>query len=79
MGIAMYLTSGIYRDRRMDVDLVPAEMAVEMATLNGTEPCCWRIKIGSIEPGKKADLILLNAKHPGWVPLINVVNHSCPN
>jgi cytosine/adenosine deaminase-related metal-dependent hydrolase len=70
MGVTMYLTAGIYRDSRMDVNLVPAEMAIEMATLNGARSMLMEDQIGSIEPGKKADLILLNAKHPGWVPLI---------
>jgi 5-methylthioadenosine/S-adenosylhomocysteine deaminase len=74
MGVAMYLAAGIYKDSRMDVNLVPAEMAIEMATINGARSMLMDNQIGSIEKGKKADLILLNAKYAGWVPLINVVN-----
>ncbi len=74
MGVAMYLAAGIYKDSRMDVNLVPVEMAIEMATINGARSMLMDNQIGSIEKGKKADLILLNAKYAGWVPLINVVN-----
>ena len=74
MGVAMYLAAGIYKDSRMDVNMVPAEMAIEMATINGAGSMLMDDQIGSIEKGKKADLILLNTQYPGWVPLINVVN-----
>ena len=75
MGVAMYLVAGIYKDSRMDVNLIPAEMAIEMATINGARSMLMEDQIGSIEIGKKADLILLNTQYPGWVPLINVVNN----
>lgn len=75
MGVAIYLVAGIYKDSRMDVNLVPAEMAIEMATINGARSMLMEDRIGSIEIGKKADLILLNAKYPGWIPMINVVNN----
>lgn len=75
MGVAMYIVAGIYRDSRMDVNLFPAETVIEMGTINGARSMLMEDRIGSIEIGKKADLILLNTKYPGWVPLINVVNN----
>jgi len=75
MGVAMYLVAGIYKDCRMDVTLIPGEMAVEMATINGARSMLMEDQIGSIEVGKKADLIMLNTRYPGWVPLIDVVNN----
>ena len=33
----------------------------------------WHDELGSIEPGKKADLILIDVDRPEWVPTYNYV------
>ncbi len=71
---AMYLAAGLYKDCRVDATLIPAETALEMGTINGAKTLQMEDKLGSIEKGKMADIILLDRKRPEWNPLFNVVN-----
>ncbi len=48
---------------------VPAREIVEMATLGGARAIGMQDEIGSLEPGKKADLISLDLDAVGWAPL----------
>lgn len=59
---------------------VPAIKAIEMATINGGKALNWEEEIGSIEVGKKADLILIDMDKPHLYPKHNVVSavaYSC--
>jgi 5-methylthioadenosine/S-adenosylhomocysteine deaminase len=49
-----------------------AEQAFAMATIDGARALHMENQIGSLEPGKKADLVLLNLNTPDGVPLYNV-------
>ncbi|MFI5267923.1 MAG: amidohydrolase family protein [Chloroflexota bacterium] len=71
----MWLVAHLYKDFRMDVRSVPAETALEMATLNGARSLLLEDEIGSVEPGKRADLVLWNLNTPEWRPLLNPVNN----
>jgi cytosine/adenosine deaminase-related metal-dependent hydrolase len=62
------LVAGLFKDARMDPTLVPAETALEMATLNGARAVLWDDALGSIEVGKRADLTLYDLERPEWVP-----------
>jgi cytosine/adenosine deaminase-related metal-dependent hydrolase len=55
--------------------IFPAETVLEMATIRGAEALLMEKKIGSLEPGKKADLVLFNRDHPEWRPLLNVTHN----
>jgi 5-methylthioadenosine/S-adenosylhomocysteine deaminase len=46
----------------------------EMATINGAKALLWDKEIGSIEPGKKADIILVNLNKPHIVPVADIYN-----
>ena len=71
---ATYLVAGLFKDARTDPQMFPAEMAFEMATLGGARTLLMEDQIGSLEPGKKADLVLHDSDRPEWRPLLNVMN-----
>lgn len=72
---SMNLAACIYKDARQDTTMVPAEQALEMGTLLGAEACCLGNELGSIEPGKKADLVLFDTRRPEWRSLFDPVNN----
>ena len=51
---------------------LPAEAAVEMATIRGARALGMEKEIGSLESGKRADLISIRLDRPNAVPLYNV-------
>jgi cytosine/adenosine deaminase-related metal-dependent hydrolase len=71
---ATYLVAGLFKDSRQDPQMFPAEIAYEMATLGGAKAMQLENEIGSIEIGKKADLVLHDTDRPEWRPLLNVMN-----
>jgi len=71
---ATYLLAGLFKDARRDPSLFPAETALECATLNGAKALGLADRIGSLEPGKKADFVAHDSWRPEWRPLFNVVN-----
>ena len=57
---------------RMDPRALPAEQVVAMATINGARALHMEKQIGSLEAGKKADVILIRADAPHATPMYNV-------
>ena len=51
---------------------LPAEAAVEMATIRGARALGMEKEIGSLESGKRADIISIRLDRPNAVPLYNV-------
>jgi 5-methylthioadenosine/S-adenosylhomocysteine deaminase len=76
---AMNMAAIQYKDARQDMRLIPAETALEMATLVGAQALGVGDEIGSIEPGKKADLVLFDTQRPEWQTLFNPVNNLVYN
>ena len=68
-----------YKDARQDMRQIPAETALEMATRLGAEALGLGDELGSIEPGKKADLVLFDTQRPEWQALFNPVNNLVYN
>jgi 5-methylthioadenosine/S-adenosylhomocysteine deaminase len=57
-----------------DAKAVDAFSALEMMTLNGARALGMEDRIGSIEPGKQADLVALDLRQPETQPLHHVVS-----
>ena len=68
---AMYLAACGFKDSRMQAAIVPSEVALEMATINGARAAMWADAIGSLEVGKKADVGLWNLNRAEWRPVVN--------
>jgi cytosine/adenosine deaminase-related metal-dependent hydrolase len=71
----MYLAATVYKDARNDVGVLPAERVLEMGTIRGAEALLLDRQVGSVEPGKRADLVLYDLDTPEWRPLLNPVNN----
>jgi cytosine/adenosine deaminase-related metal-dependent hydrolase len=71
---ATYLVAGLFKDARQDPQMFPAEKAYEMATLNGARAMGMEDRIGSLEVGKRADVVVHDTDRPEWRPLLNVMN-----
>lgn len=52
----------------MDPGALPPIEALEMATVNGAKTLFLDDSIGTLEPGKKADIVLLSLWHPHFYP-----------
>jgi 5-methylthioadenosine/S-adenosylhomocysteine deaminase len=59
----------------MDPTALPAMQVVEMATIGGARALKLEKEIGSLEVGKKADLILVDIEGAHSVPLYSVYSH----
>jgi 5-methylthioadenosine/S-adenosylhomocysteine deaminase len=55
-----------------DPKVMTAEEAFELATIRGAEALHMEKEIGSIEPGKRADLVLVNRNSLNQIPLYNI-------
>ena len=62
-----------YKETRINPRVMPPETGLEMATVNGAKAALLSDRIGSIEVGKEADIVLFDTRRPEWQPLINPV------
>lgn len=68
----MDLAAKLQKLVRMDPRALPAEQVVAMATINGARALHMEKEIGSLEAGKKADVILIRTDAPHATPMYNV-------
>ena len=68
---AAFLHKLVSRDPRA----VPASAVLEMATIGGARVLGLDGKVGSIEPGKQADLVLVSMRGARQTPMYNPVSH----
>jgi 5-methylthioadenosine/S-adenosylhomocysteine deaminase len=71
----MRLACCCYKETRLNPRVMPPETALEMATINGAKAALLSARIGSIEIGKEADIVLFDTDRPEWQPLINPVSN----
>lgn len=69
------LAAYIHKVRLNDPKVMPAATVLNMATLNGAKAVGLGAQVGSLEPGKRADMILVSLTAPHLTPMYDVVSH----
>ncbi|MFZ5774301.1 MAG: amidohydrolase family protein [Thermodesulfobacteriota bacterium] len=65
----------LHKVHRLDPTVMPAATVLAMATRGGAAVLGAAERIGSLEKGKKADLIVLDLDQPHLTPLYNIPSH----
>lgn len=71
----MKTASLLQKARLLDPLVMDAETVLEMATINGAKALGLEREIGTVEVGKKADLIILGLDKPHLTPSFDPVSH----
>ncbi|MBL9216068.1 MAG: amidohydrolase family protein [Opitutaceae bacterium] len=74
VGRQAYLAATVHREAKGEMPTISAHQALEMATRNGARALGLGDEIGSLEPGKRADLVIHGRGRPEWHPMGDVVN-----
>ena len=70
----IYVASLLQKSLRRDPTAMPARQVLEMATIGGARALSWDDEIGSIEVGKKADLVMIDPKTVNMTPVHDAVS-----
>jgi len=73
MFMVMYVGATAHKDARLDPLVMGPYKALEMATIDCAKGLLWDDKIGSLESGKKADVITVDMNNFEWWPMWNVI------
>ncbi len=71
----MKFASLIQKANEMDATVLPAKKIIEMVTIDGAKCLNLEKEIGSIEKGKKADMIILDSDNPHMFPEYDVYSN----
>jgi 5-methylthioadenosine/S-adenosylhomocysteine deaminase len=71
----MKIAALLQKVKTMDPTILKAEEVLKMATINGATSLGLENEIGSIEVGKKADIVLVDMKKPQLTPFRNPISH----
>ncbi len=71
----MDFVAKVHKVQRLDPTVMPATVVLEMATLGGARVLGMEKEIGSLEVGKKADVIILDLNRPHLQPVYNLPSH----
>jgi 5-methylthioadenosine/S-adenosylhomocysteine deaminase len=69
------ITALLHKGINRDPTLLTTDQVLRMATINGAETLLWDTEIGSIEPEKKADIVIINVKKPHLTPIYRETSH----
>jgi len=65
----------LHKVHRLDPTVMPSNVVLEMATIGGAKVLGLEKEIGSLEVGKKADIIILDLNRPHLQPIYNIISH----
>jgi 5-methylthioadenosine/S-adenosylhomocysteine deaminase len=72
---AMRQTALLHKLQTNDPRVLPAPEVLEMATIEGARTLGLDRLIGSIEPGKRADMIVVSMRSPRQTPMYDPLSH----
>lgn len=70
----MDITAKLHKVNTLDPTVMDARTVIQMATTGGAAAIGLDRQIGSLEPGKEADLIVIDTKNPRLAPLYNPIS-----
>jgi 5-methylthioadenosine/S-adenosylhomocysteine deaminase len=65
----------VHKAQTLDPTVLDARTVVRMATIDGARVLGLGHEVGSLEPGKKADVIIMDTRRPHLTPMYNVYSH----
>ncbi len=71
----MRLATFLQKIKYLNEQALPASRILQMVTIDGAKALNWNKEIGSIEKGKKADLIMIDVDQVNALPLYDPVSH----
>jgi 5-methylthioadenosine/S-adenosylhomocysteine deaminase len=71
----MHTAALLHKVQRLDPTVMGAATIVRMATIEGARALGMHCDIGSLEPGKQADLIVVNMDRPHLTPVYHPESH----
>jgi 5-methylthioadenosine/S-adenosylhomocysteine deaminase len=75
MWLALRLAATLHRGARLDATAVTTDQALAMATRDAAAALGAADRLGSLEVGKLADMVLLDLRRPHAVPLFDPLTH----
>jgi 5-methylthioadenosine/S-adenosylhomocysteine deaminase len=75
MWMALRLAATLHKAATLKADAVPTHEALRMATTAGAQALGAADRIGSLEPGKLADMVLVDLGRPHAVPMFDPLTH----
>ena len=71
----MRLATFLQKVKHLNEQALPASRTFKMATIDGARALNWDKEIGSIEKGKKADLVMVDINQVNALPLYDPLSH----
>jgi len=75
MWMALRLAATIHKGYTGRADLISTRQALDMLTINGAKALNAADRIGSLEAGKFADMVLVDVRRPHAVPMFDPLTH----
>jgi 5-methylthioadenosine/S-adenosylhomocysteine deaminase len=65
----------LHKVQHLDPTVLPAPAVLRLATWGGARALNLHRQLGSLEPGKQADIVVINGDQPHLVPMYNPYSH----